>query len=393
MLSQMKWARGGLTALVVVALLSGGTWAKKPTPPPEPEPEPNPPPVMYTITWIDRFTTTTAASINSDGHVVGTATSADRYGGEEFAFIYTPGTGPQDLNDLLPADSGWFLWTASDINDKGQVVGEGDFTGVETRLAYRYTPASLTANRIAVIETIGPLQADDQRTSARGINEHGDVCGNTKDANDQYKTWFFSDDLKVAPADSGMMVVIDEYSITKRINESGQILAQGNGANVGAIRVSPPFGVPEYFSGIIECRDINDSGHFVGVGLFEVPINKRRTTTEYRAIRHDGTSIFDLGAGSSRADGINNNGDVVGRRPRDPYNGYNKAFVYLEHFQQLVNLDDAILADEADLLLWQDETTEQAVWRINNAGQIAGKISNPYLPNPGPHAFILNPKR
>jgi uncharacterized membrane protein len=392
MLSHRKWGRSGLTTLMVVALLSGSFgWAAKPVkPPPEPEPEPDPPPVMYTITWIVGFATTTAASINSDGHIVGTATSLDRYEGEEFAYIYTPGIGAQDLNELLPEGSGWYLWTAYDVNDYGQVVGEGYFTGVETRLAYRYTPASLTADGVAVIEAIGPLQADDQRTSPRGINENGEVCGFTKDAGGQIKTWFYSDDLKVEPDDSGMMVVIDAYSIARGINESAQIIAE---SGIDTLRVAPPFAAPaECFSGITPW-DINDSGHFVGCGRFEVPINKKRTTIEYRAIWHDGTTMFDLGAGDrSSAYGINNNGDVVGRRSRDPYNGYNTSWVYLEDFQQLVNLDDAIdYCDEEELLLWLDETTEKKAWRINNAGQIAGRISNPYFPNPGPHAFILNP--
>jgi len=35
----------------------------------------------------------------------------------------------QDLNSLIPADSGWVLNTARAINDKGQIVGRGSFNG------------------------------------------------------------------------------------------------------------------------------------------------------------------------------------------------------------------------------------------------------------------------
>ncbi len=30
-----------------------------------------------------------------------------------------------DLNDLISADSGWALWYASDINDRGEITGYG----------------------------------------------------------------------------------------------------------------------------------------------------------------------------------------------------------------------------------------------------------------------------
>jgi probable HAF family extracellular repeat protein len=34
-----------------------------------------------------------------------------------------------DLNNLIPANSGWFLQAANAINDKGQIVGEGTLNG------------------------------------------------------------------------------------------------------------------------------------------------------------------------------------------------------------------------------------------------------------------------
>ena len=174
MLSQIKWARTALATLMVVALLAGGlALAKKPVPPPDPDPDPDPSPVTYQITWLDTFAYTDANSVNSLGHVVGPAKSPDRYDGEYFAYVYTPGTGMVDLNTLLPEASGWRLWTAYDINDLGQIVGEGYLTGVETRLAYRYTPALLAEDGSellpAIVEALGPLHSDDQRNSPIGI--------------------------------------------------------------------------------------------------------------------------------------------------------------------------------------------------------------------------------
>ena len=45
-----------------------------------------------------------------------------------------------DLNDLLPADSGWELLQANGINDAGEICGVGWFKG-ET-LAYLLKPAA-----------------------------------------------------------------------------------------------------------------------------------------------------------------------------------------------------------------------------------------------------------
>jgi probable HAF family extracellular repeat protein len=48
----------------------------------------------------------------------------------------------QDLNDLIPAGSGWELRSAAAINSSGQIVGEGLING-ETR-AFLATPATTT---------------------------------------------------------------------------------------------------------------------------------------------------------------------------------------------------------------------------------------------------------
>ena len=66
--------------------------------------------------------TSSAYGINDLGQIVGTAETA---GGVPHAFIYAEGT-MTDLNDLLPADSGWLVLTqAKSINNNGQVVGTG----------------------------------------------------------------------------------------------------------------------------------------------------------------------------------------------------------------------------------------------------------------------------
>ena len=48
---------------------------------------------------------------------------------------------PRDLNGLIPADSGWTLENALDINDRGQIVGMGQLGGEQH--AFLLTPRSM----------------------------------------------------------------------------------------------------------------------------------------------------------------------------------------------------------------------------------------------------------
>ncbi len=77
-------------------------------------------------------------AINNAGVVVGTSAFAGTPQGH--AILYTEDGGLVDLNSLLPADSGWVLYTARDINDDGSIVGEGSFNGVPS--GYRLAGAA-----------------------------------------------------------------------------------------------------------------------------------------------------------------------------------------------------------------------------------------------------------
>lgn len=65
-----------------------------------------------------------ANAINNSGHVVGFASPNFLFSSIERAFIFSNGI-MQDLNNLIPANSGWVLSRAVDINDTGQIVGNG----------------------------------------------------------------------------------------------------------------------------------------------------------------------------------------------------------------------------------------------------------------------------
>ena len=70
-------------------------------------------------------TSSTALALNSAGLVVGNARTAAAI---KHAFLYDDGA-MRDLNNLIPAGSGWTLATATGINDGDQIVGSGTING------------------------------------------------------------------------------------------------------------------------------------------------------------------------------------------------------------------------------------------------------------------------
>lgn len=76
---------------------------------------------------------TMAKGINDAGDVVGVG--AYNVGNAPVhAFLYRDSTGLVDMNTKIPAGSGWELYTASAINNRGQIVGTGSKGG------FRLTP-------------------------------------------------------------------------------------------------------------------------------------------------------------------------------------------------------------------------------------------------------------
>jgi probable HAF family extracellular repeat protein len=64
--------------------------------------------------------------INLSGQVVGYTTSGQNTNFRPF--LYSDGI-MKDLNDLIPKNSGWSLWYAFAINDRGQITGYGSHNG------------------------------------------------------------------------------------------------------------------------------------------------------------------------------------------------------------------------------------------------------------------------
>jgi probable HAF family extracellular repeat protein len=152
-----------------------------------------------------------------------------------------------DLNDLIPADSGWVLYSASSINDNGQIVGNGMNPDGEQGHAYLYSDGAITDLGIF---------------NARAINNNRQVTG-----------------LR---------------GIDAVLWEDGETTTLGN---LGGF--------------IINVCCINDSGQVAGTSYID------QQASSYHAFLWDRNhGMLDLGPTGghsfSEADGLNNEGQVVG---------------------------------------------------------------------------------
>lgn len=81
---------------------------------------------IYAVTDLGTFSgRSLAAGINSSGQIVGYSYTADN---RQHAFLYSAGV-MQDLNELIPVDSGLELISAGIITDDGQITARGLING------------------------------------------------------------------------------------------------------------------------------------------------------------------------------------------------------------------------------------------------------------------------
>ncbi|MGH2401672.1 MAG: hypothetical protein ACRDE6_03080 [Candidatus Limnocylindria bacterium] len=130
-----------------------------------------------------------ADAVNGPGQVVGTLFTP----AGESAFIYEDGV-VTDLNQLLPAGSGWQLAAAIDINDAGQIVGQGMHDGegrgflltpttpsADLALSVSASPQPLLAGTdatfVASVENLGPDMATNVQLSVQlPVNQASASC-------------------------------------------------------------------------------------------------------------------------------------------------------------------------------------------------------------------------
>lgn len=80
---------------------------------------------MVNLGVLPNFLYSSASAINNRGQIVGWLQNAE---GKQHAALWQDGK-IYDLNTLISPQSGWFLEVATDINKKGQIVGNGFIAG------------------------------------------------------------------------------------------------------------------------------------------------------------------------------------------------------------------------------------------------------------------------
>jgi probable HAF family extracellular repeat protein len=81
---------------------------------------------IYDLRTLPGGTYSVAFGINDSEEVVGYGNIGNN---AAHAMMWTSSTGMQDLNDLIPADSGWVLMNANAVNASGQITGYGTKDG------------------------------------------------------------------------------------------------------------------------------------------------------------------------------------------------------------------------------------------------------------------------
>ena len=122
-----------------------------------------------------------ASAINDSGQVVGYSYLA---GDQNYhAFLYNSTNGMKDLNDLIPADSGWTIEEATAINSNGQIAANGWPDGMRGSCSpYAetwdfHTALVLRPGTTATyeVQNLGTLGGD--YSYATGMNDSGQVVG------------------------------------------------------------------------------------------------------------------------------------------------------------------------------------------------------------------------
>ena len=106
---------------------------------------------MQTIPIFSGALDVFSSDMNNNGEVVGEGDVIVAGIGTTHAFVYTSGGGTVDLNTLIDPNSGWILEQATAMNDSGQIVGIGiNPSGATDAFLLTPTPEPATLSLLAV---------------------------------------------------------------------------------------------------------------------------------------------------------------------------------------------------------------------------------------------------
>lgn len=312
-----------------------------------------------------------AQAINDSGQVVGNGNGMDR------AFITgANGVGMSYLDTLGGGRS-----FASDINNTGQVVGYS-FTDTSDLHAF------ITGPNGAGMSDLGTLGGD--YSIAYGVNNFGQVVGVSSTAGNAAYHAFITGPNGVGMTDLGTLS--GDYSTAYSINDSGQVTGISSisdapvqhafitGANgIGMADLTTLNGGADNIS---IGRAINNLGQVVGFSGFYDDFIGYQSAQAF-ITDAGGVNISGLGTSiHSRADAVNDIGQVVGGINSYCDNCIHSAFLYSEG-----TITDLSLLAPVVAAGW----SELSAVGINNRGQIIGWGHLEGAPGGGSRAFLLSP--
>lgn len=317
----------------------------------------------YTITDLGTLsgggTLSQALGINNLGQVVGlSTTNADN--DDWHAFVYTPGSGMQDLGTLGGSTS-----AAYSINDLGQIVGYAFLTG-----SWRYDTPGARANGFLWSESTGMQNIGTHGSTysiATDINNTGQAVVLTSHERSYYldQTYSFTVNTNTLALATGPI----SRTFSTGLNDAGQIAGYtypGDAAR--GFSYTPGEGM-DVFGAV---------GDGVWYGTRRIINNVGQVAVVDKIHGADGSVIAmgSIDGYTPFAKGINDRGEVVGGKIKGNYS--DEAF-YFSEATGLLDLQDLIPTDSGWLLM--------NATAINNVGQIVGSG----MLNGEQHAFVLTP--
>lgn len=387
MTESRKWTHSLFALTMLGVFISAGTplaGKGKPKPPPPPTPT-----LSYSITLLGTLGgfASEASDINERGDVVGRSQTAD---GSWAPFVYFIDTHEMvDLRDLLtPADQllwRWDLFNPKGMNSTGQICGGAlklNESGTLQKYAVRITQQ---VGGTALVEIVSPVAS--VKAEAEGINEFGDVTGSYQWPEGIVHAFAYSDFSEPQAQDIGDLG--GSRAAGFAINNLGEITGWSDNADgeSHAFVFIPGEGMQDL--GIIKNARgwnysygaaLNDSAVVVGRSI----AGMQHGSPVDHAFREAGNGMDDLktldGDSDSGAMSINSDGETVGWSVgRD---SRWRGFLYSGEFGML-DLDSLITNLPAG-------TTGIVRWgiQINNAGEICGSFT---FTGGTAEAFLLTP--
>ncbi|MCY2952998.1 MAG: hypothetical protein NTU53_13635 [Planctomycetota bacterium] len=288
-----------------------------------------------------------ANAINSKGQIVGTWEPYQYYGPAR-SFLYSDGI----MSDLGQ-------WCAYDINDSGQIVGEGQF------------PFHACLYSDGTMIDLGSVCGDWSR--ATGINNRGQVVGysgTTESSGWHGHAFLYSGGVMT---DLGTLggggPFVDSYATD--INDSGQVVGWSQTANKSELRAFLYSDGKMMDLGPGEALAINNRGQVVGAS-FATSLNDARPFLYSEGIM---TDLGTLGGQRGEACAINSSGQVVGYSDFDVTEYADSRHIFLYSGGKMIDLHSLGMSPRVPLA-------------INDCGQIVGHTGNDvryqaFLASPG----------